>query len=333
MQSVSKLTNLNDKKVILRLDLNVPLKNGEITDATRIDKVLPTIEFLLKQNSKIIILSHVGRPKGKVIRDLSLKPMKEDMEKKLNEKINLIEKNIYEIKKDILDNFNEKILLIENIRFYPEEEKNDTNFAKHLSSLGDIYVNDAFSCSHRDHASVSEISKFLPSFSGLQLDLEISALKKITSNITKPVTCIIGGSKISTKINIIKNLISKFDNIIIVGAMANNLIEHNGYNIGKSLKEENVNYIVNDILSYSKEKNCNIIFPEDVIVANDLNGQPKIKKLNQIKLDEMILDIGPKTVESICNIIDNTKTILWNGPAGYFENPNFANGSAAIAKK
>ena len=226
-----------------------------------------------------------------------------------------------------------KILLIENIRFYPEEEKNDTNFAKHLASLGDIYVNDAFSCSHRAHASVCEISKFLPSFSGLQLDLEISALKKITSNITKPVTCIIGGSKISTKINIIKNLISKFDNIVIVGAMANNLIEHNGYNIGKSLKEENVNSIVNEILSYSKEKNCNIIFPEDVIVANDLNGQPKIKELNQIKLDEMILDIGPKTVESICNIIDNTNTILWNGPAGYFENPNFANGSTAIAKK
>lgn len=333
MQSVSKLKNIQGKKVILRLDLNVPLNNGEITDTTRIDKVLPTIEFLLKQNSKIIILSHVGRPKGKVIKDLSLKPILEDIEKKLNEKINLIEKNIYEISKDLLDNFSEKILLIENIRFYPEEERNDTNFAKHLASLGDIYVNDAFSCSHRAHTSVCEISKFLPSFSGLQLDLEIGALKKITSNIIKPVTCIIGGSKISTKINIIKNLISKFDNIVIVGAMANNLIEHNGYNIGKSLKEENVNSIVNDILSYSKEKSCNIVFPEDVVVANDLNGHPKIKELNQIELDEMILDIGPKTVESICNIIDNTKTILWNGPAGYFENPNFANGSAEIAKK
>ncbi len=333
MQSVSKLTNLHGKKVILRLDLNVPLKNGEITDTTRIDKVLPTIEFLLKQNSKIIILSHVGRPKGRVIRDLSLKPIKDNIEKKLNEKINLIEKNIYEIKKDILDNFNEKILLIENIRFYIEEENNDLNFAKHLASLGDIYVNDAFSCSHRAHATVCEISKFLPSYSGLQLDLEISALKKITSNITKPVTCIIGGSKISTKINIIKNLISKFDNIVIVGAMANNLIEFNGYNIGKSIKEENVNSIVNEILSYSKEKKCNIIFPEDVVVAKDLNGQPKIKELNQIKLDDMILDIGPKTVERIFNIIDNTNTILWNGPAGYFENSNFANGSNEIAKK
>ena len=310
MRSVSELTNLRGKKIILRLDLNVPLKNGEIIDTTRIDKVLPTIEFLLKQNSKIIILSHIGRPKGKIIEDLSLKPIQKDIEKKLNEKINLIKKNIYEIKNDIIDNFNEKILLIENIRYYPEEEKNDPNFAKHLASLGDIYVNDAFSCSHRAHTSVCEISKFLPSFSGLQLDLEISALKKITSDITKPVTCIIGGSKISTKINIIQNLISKFDNIVIVGAMANNLIEHKGYNIGKSLKEENVYSIVNEILKYSKEKNCNIILPEDVVVSNDLNGEPKIKELNQIKLDEMILDIGPKTVKSICKIIDNTNTIL-----------------------
>ncbi len=333
MRSVSELINLQGKKVILRLDLNVPLKNGGITDTTRIDKVLPTIEFLLKQNSKIIILSHIGRPKGKAIIDLSLKPIQEDIEKKLNEKINLIKKNIYEIKRDFIDNFNENILLIENIRFYPEEEKNDINFAKHLASLGDIYVNDAFSCSHRAHSSVCKISKFLPSFSGLQLDLEIAALKKITSNITKPVTCIIGGSKITTKIKIIINLISKFDNIIIVGAMANNLIEHNGFNIGKSLKEENVNSIVNEILTYSKEKNCNIVIPEDVVVANDLNGQPKIKEFNQINSDEMILDIGPKTVESICNIIDNTNTILWNGPAGYFENPNFANGSIKIAKK
>ncbi len=333
MRSVSELTNLKGKKVILRLDLNVPIRNGEITDTTRIDKVLPTVEFLLKQNSKIIILSHVGRPKGKVIRELSLKPIQKDMETKLLEKINLIEQNINDIKKDMLDNFNEKILLIENIRYYPEEEKNDINFAKHLASLGDIYVNDAFSCSHRYHASVCEISKFLPSFSGLQLDLEIGALKKITSDIIKPVTCIIGGSKISTKINIIKNLISKFDNIVIVGAMANNLVEYKGYNIGKSLKEENVNSIVNDILTSSREKNCNIIFPEDVVVANNLNGQPKIKELNKIKFDEMILDIGPKTVERICNIIDNTNTILWNGPAGYFENPNFANGSTEIAKK
>ena len=333
MRSILGQTNLKDKKIILRLDLNVPLIDGTITDTTRIDKILQTIKFLLEQNSKIIILSHVGRPKGKIVKELSLKPIGEELEKKLNEKVKLIKDNINKIDKNFIESFNEKILLLENIRYYPEEENNDEKFAEHLAGLGDIYVNDAFSCSHRAHASVCEISKFLPSFSGLQLDLEIEALKKITSNITKPVTCIIGGSKISTKINVIKNLISKFDNIIIVGGMANNIIEYQGNNIGKSIKEENVYSIVNEIIELSKKENCKIIYPEDVIVSNNLNGIPKIKELSEINSDEMILDIGPKTIKKISEIIDITKTILWNGPAGYFENPDFANGSMKIAKK
>ena len=333
MRSILGQHNLENKKIILRLDLNVPLIDGIITDTTRIDKIVQTIKFLLEQNSKIIILSHVGRPKGKIVEELSLKPIGEELEKKLNEKVKLIKDNIHKIDKNFIENFNEKILLLENIRYYPEEENNDEKFAEHLASLGDIYVNDAFSCSHRAHASVCEISKFLPSFSGLQLDLEIEALKKITSNITKPVTCIIGGSKISTKINVIKNLISKFDNIIIVGGMANNIIEYQGNNIGKSIKEENVDSIVNEIISLSKKENCKIIYPEDVVVSNNLNGLPKIKELSEINSDEMILDIGPKTIKKISEIIDITKTILWNGPAGYFENPDFANGSIEIAKK
>ena len=333
MKSILGQPNLKCKKIILRLDLNVPLIDGIITDTTRIDKILQTIKFLLEQNSKIIILSHVGRPKGKIVEELSLKPIGEELEKKLNEKVKLINDNIHKIDKNFIESFNEKILLLENIRYYPEEENNDEKFAEYLAGLGDIYVNDAFSCSHRAHASVCEISKFLPSFSGLQLDLEIEALKKITSNITKPVTCIIGGSKISTKINVIKNLISKFDNIIIVGGMANNIIEYQGNNIGKSIKEENVHSIVNEIISLSKKENCKIIYPEDVVVSNNLNGLPKIKELSEINSDEMILDIGPKTIKKISEIIDITKTILWNGPAGYFENPDFANGSIEIAKK
>jgi len=333
MRSILGQPDLKNKKIILRLDLNVPLIDRTITDTTRIDKILHTIKFLLEQNSKIIILSHVGRPKGKIVKGLSLKPIGEELEKKLNEKVKLIKDNINKIDKNFIESFNQKILLLENIRYYPEEENNDEKFAEHLAGLGDIYVNDAFSCSHRAHASVCEISKFLPSFSGLQLDLEIEALKKITSNITKPVTCIIGGSKISTKINIIKNLISKFDNIIIVGGMANNIIEYQGNNIGKSIKEENVHSILNEIIALSKKENCKIIYPEDVIVSNNLNGVPKIKELNEINSDEMILDIGPKTIKKISEIIDITKTILWNGPAGYFENPDFANGSIEIAKK
>ena len=333
MRSIKNETSLRDKKILLRLDLNVPLDKEKISDTTRIDKILPTLKFLNEQKAKIIILSHVGRPRGKVLKELSLKPICENLQEQLGLSVKLISQNINEIKnKNFFDKFNEKILMLENIRFYAEEEKNDNKFARHLASLGDLYVNDAFSCSHRAHASIVEISKFLPSFSGLQLDLEINALTKITSEITKPITCIIGGSKISTKIEIIKNLIPKFDNIIIVGGMANNFIEYFGHNIGKSIKEKNCAPIIEEIISLSKKEKCEITYPEDVLVSKDLNGSCKKKELNEILDDEMILDIGPKTINKVTNIINSSNTILWNGPAGYFENPNFANGSIEIAK-
>ena len=333
MRSIRNETSLRDKKILLRLDLNVPLDKEKISDTTRIDKILPTLKFLNEQKAKIIILSHVGRPRGKVLKELSLKPICENLQEQLGLSVKLISQNINEIKnKNFFDKFNEKILMLENIRFYAEEEKNDNKFARHLASLGDLYVNDAFSCSHRAHASIVEISKFLPSFSGLQLDLEINALTKITSEITKPITCIIGGSKISTKIEIIKNLIPKFDNIIIVGGMANNFIEYFGHNIGKSIKEKNCALIIEEIISLSKKEKCEITYPEDVLVSKDLNGSCKKKELNEILDDEMILDIGPKTINKVTNIINSSNTILWNGPAGYFENPNFANGSIEIAK-
>tara|TARA_B100000989_G_scaffold278017_1_gene239414 strand:- start:260 stop:1438 length:1179 start_codon:yes stop_codon:yes gene_type:complete len=334
MKSVRNEKELNYKKVLLRLDLNVPINNGKITDTTRIEKIIPTLNFLIQQKSKIIILSHVGRPKGEFVKSLSLEPICRILESKLGLNVKLITKNINLIKnKNFFNKFHENILILENIRFYPEEEQNDDKFAKHLASLGDVYVNDAFSCSHRAHASVDKIPKFIPSFSGLQLDLEVSALNKITSEIIRPITCIIGGSKISTKINIIKNLITKFDNIIIVGGMANNFIEYFGNNIGMSIKEKNCDLILEEIISLSKKEKCEIIYPDDVLVSNDLNGSSKKKELNEVLPKEMILDIGPKTIDKIINIINGSKTILWNGPAGYFENPNFANGSIQIAKE
>jgi len=334
MRSIKDESNLKQKKVLLRLDLNVPLNNGKITDTTRIDKILPTINFLLKNDAKIIILSHVGRPKGKIIKELSLKPICEDLKKKLNENINLITKNLKEIdSKNLFINQDEKIVMLENLRFYKEEEENNNEFAKYLASLADIYVNDAFSCSHRAHTSIFEITKFLPSYVGLQFNLEIDALTKITSEIKKPVTCIIGGSKISTKINIIKNLIPKFDNIVIVGGMANNILKFKGYNIGKSMQEDNCDQIIDEIFSLSKKENCKIIYPEDVVVSDKLNGLPEIKELNDISKDELILDLGPKTIKTINNLIEESRTILWNGPAGYFENPDFATGSIKIAEK
>ena len=334
MKSILDHPDLNNKKVLLRLDLNVPLENGKIIDTIRIDKILPTINFLLKNNAKIIILSHVGRPKGKAINDLSLRPVCEDLKIKLNINVRLITTNIKEINsKNLFGNPEDKIIMLENLRFYAEEEKNDSKFAKHLASLGDIYVNDAFSCSHRAHASVFKITKFLPSYSGLQLNLEIEALTKITSEIKKPITCIIGGSKISTKINIIKNLIPKFDNIVIVGGMANNILRYKGYNIGKSINEDNCDQIIEEIFFLSKKENCKIIYPEDVAVGKNLNGTPIIKKANKVSKDDLILDIGPKSIQIINDLIEKSESILWNGPAGYFENPNFAKGSNEIAKK
>ena len=334
MRSIKDAPNLNQKKVLLRLDLNVPLNNGKITDTTRIDKILPTIKFLLKSKAKIIILSHVGRPKGKVVNELSLKPICESLKNKLNYNIRLISKNIKEVRStDLFDSNDEKIVMLENLRFYEEEEKNDNEFARHLASLADIYVNDAFSCSHRAHASIFEITKFIPSYAGLQLNLEINALTKITSEIQGPITCIIGGSKISSKIDIIKNLISKFDNIIIVGGMANNILKYKGYEIGKSIQEINCDQIIEEIFLRSKKEGCKIIYPEDVITGQDLNGSPKIRELNDISKDELILDIGPKTIKIIKQLIEDSNTILWNGPAGYFENPNFSHGSVEIAKK
>ena len=333
MNNIKDNENLNQKKVLLRLDLNVPLKNGVITDQTRINKIIPTIEFLLNKNSQIIIISHVGRPKGKINKDLSLKPICENLEKKINRKIKIIYDDIFKLKKeDLFKDYTDQVVFLENIRFYEQEEKNDTSFAKHLAGLADLYVNDAFSCSHRAHASVSKITEFLPSFAGIQLETEINALKKVTSEIKRPITCIIGGSKISTKIGIIKNLIPKFDNIIIVGGMANNILSYNGIQIGKSIKEENCKMIIDEIFETSKNHSCTITYPEDVMVGKNMNDESEFKELHNIKNDDLILDIGPKTIKIIKKIIEISETILWNGPAGYFENPNFANGSHEIAK-
>ena len=201
-----------------------------------------------------------------------------------------------------------------------------------MAGLADLYVNDAFSCSHRTHASVCKITEFLPSFAGLQLETEINALKKVTSEIKKPITCIIGGSKISTKIGLIKNLIPKFDNVVIVGGMANSILNNKGTPIGKSIKEENCETIINEIFATSKKYSCSIYYPEDVLVGKNLNDNSQAKEIDEIADDDLILDIGIKTINKIKNIIENSQTVLWNGPAGYFENPNFANGSYEIAK-
>ena len=332
VESIAK--NLKNKKIILRLDLNVPLNNQIVTDSNRIDKIIPTLEFLINNNAKILILSHVGRPKGKIIKKLSMEPICKYLNEKLNQNIHFIKTDINNLKKqDLFDGRNDSILMLENLRFYDGEEKNNEEFAKTLASFGDLYVNDAFSCSHREHASVSKITKYVPSYAGIQLMSEITALKKITNNIIRPITCIIGGSKISTKINVIKNLITKFDNLIFVGGMANNILKNRNYQIGKSIFEVNCEDIVENIFTLSKKENCKLIYPVDVYVGKEINGSGSVKKISEISEDDLILDIGPETVKILSKIIEQSKTVLWNGPAGYFENENFKNGSLEIAKK
>ena len=332
MQNIlNKNLNLKGKKVLLRVDLNVPMKNGAITETSRIEKIIPTINLLLEKQAKIIIISHIGRPKGKVVGGMSLKPISEKLSFLLKKEVlfnkGLISENT---RLEINKISNGSIMMLENIRFNEGEESNDREFSKKISNLGDIYVNDAFSCSHRSHASVEGITEYIPSYFGLQITEEINALKKITSEIEKPVSLIIGGSKISTKIRIINNLIKKFNNIIIVGGMGNTMLKHTGSNIGKSICEYECGPLIKEIIEKSKKYNCEIIIPKDAIVSNDLNGDGIEKNINEIEKNEMILDIGSKTISSIETIINKSKTVLWNGPAGYFENPNFQNGTKQI---
>ena len=324
---------LKGKKVLLRVDLNVPMKSGTITETSRIEKILPTIKLLIEKEAKIIILSHIGRPKGKIVEGMSLKPISKKISEFLNKEV-LFDKN--QINENTISKINKisngSIMMLENIRFNEGEEINDKEFSKKIASLGDIYINDAFSCSHRAHASIEGITKHISSYFGLQITEEINALKKITSEIKKPITLIIGGSKISTKIKIIKNLIKKFDDIIIVGGMANTMLKHTGSKIGKSIYEHDCENLIKEILEKSKAYNCQINCPIDVIVSKNLHGTGKNKEIGEIENDEMILDIGPKTILSIKKIINNSNTVLWNGPAGYFENSNFANGTKEIIK-
>ena len=326
--------NIEGKRVLLRVDFNVPLNNGSITETSRIKKVLPTIESLINKKAKIIIISHLGRPKGKIIPALTLKPIAKKLSNYLNQDVIFLDesigKNVIEKSKKIP---NGNVLLLENLRFCSEEELNTESFAKELSKNGDIYINEAFSCSHRAHASVSEITKHIDSFAGKMLFEEVNFINMLTSNAKKPVTCIIGGSKISTKIGVFSNLIKKMENVVVVGAMANNFIQYKGYNIGKSLFEKNQDKLVNDIIKKCETNKCKLIIPEDVIVAKSFESEAELKPLNKIDDTDIILDIGKNTINEIYKIIDESKTILWNGPAGYFEIEEFSLGSNKIAKK
>ena len=331
----SDTLDIQSKTIILRLDLNVPLKDKKIQDFTRITLALPFIKDLIKKKAKIIIISHLGRPKGSKVSELSLIPVYKFLKEQLKSNLFFFMGNIDEEIKSKCSYLKEgEIILLENIRFSKGESENDDVLAKKLASLGDIYINDAFSCSHREQASIHKITKYIQeSYAGPLLKKEVEAINLVIKNKKEPVTCIIGGSKISTKINVISNLIKNVNNIVIVGAMANNFLAFKGFKIGKSLLEENSNKIINEIYAKAQQNNCNIIIPEDCNVSTSFEGAGTSKTKDDINNNEIILDIGPKTIKNIENIIDQSNTVLWNGPAGYFENQNFIAGTLAIANK
>jgi phosphoglycerate kinase len=327
--------NIEGKKLIVRVDLNVPLEDKKIQDPTRILQVLPFLQDLIKRKSKIILISHLGRPKGVRNGDLSLLPIYKYLKGKLNTNMYFYTgeiNNEVKIKCSYLKE--SEVLLIENIRFFKEETENDENFSKKLGELGDIYINDAFSCSHRKQSSICNITKFVKEiYAGPLLKKEISAIDAVIKNKKDPVTCIIGGSKVSTKIGVISSLMKIASNIVVVGAMANNFLAYKKYEIGKSLKEENSADVVEKILKEAEASKCKILIPEDCLVSKSFEGEAIAKDIKSVGKDEIILDIGPKTIKIIEEIIDNSNTIMWNGPAGYFESKNFALGTNAIAQK
>ena len=327
--------NTKNKKIIVRVDLNVPLNDKKIQDTTRIDQILPFLKNLVEKKSKIILISHLGRPKGVRSSALSLLPVYRYLKEKLNT-------NMYFYTGEINDELKVKssylkeseVLLIENIRFFKEETENDENFSKKLGELGEIYVNNAFSCSHRKQSSIHGITKFIKEvYAGPLLKKEITAIDSVIKNKRNPVTCIIGGSKISTKIDVISNLVKNASNIIIVGAMANNFLLYEKLEVGKSLKEENSKDIIKKILIEAEANECKIITPEDYLVSKSFEGEAISRDMKFIEKDDIILDIGPKSLKTIEEIINNSNTVMWNGPAGYFENKNFAVGTNSIALK
>ena len=330
-----KNLKIENKTIILRVDLNVPIKEKKIQDFTRISLVLPFLKELIKKKSKIILLSHLGRPKGKKDSNLSLLPIYKYLKEKLNTNMYFYAGKVdSELKNKCSYLKNGEILLIENIRFFKEEINNEEIFSKKISELGDIYINDAFSCSHRKQASVHGITKFINNtYAGPLLKEEVAAIDLVVKNKKEPVTCIIGGSKISTKINVISSLIKSVKNIVIVGAMANNFLIYKNYEIGKSLKEESSTSIIKKILQEAKEYKCNVIIPEDCLVSKNFEGSSVTKNVKSVEKDDIILDVGPQTLKNIGKIIDSSNTVMWNGPAGYFENKNFATGTNFIAKK
>ena len=325
---------IKNKKVLLRVDFNVALNtNNTIADDARIKQALPTIEYLLKNNNKLILVSHLGRPKGRDIK-YSLKVIVDRLKKYLKHKnIVLIDDFLTKDNYDILKNQKSNdVFILENIRFYMQEKKNDQEFAKRIADLVDIYINDAFGVSHRRHASVVSIPKYIPSYGGLLLKKEINMISKVIENPKKPFVSILGGVKISTKIQFIEKLMDLADFLLLGGGLANLFLLSKGYEIGKSICERDEEKDIKKLINIAKTKKVEIILPVDAIVANSLDTESsgEVKKISEVNKNSYILDIGPETQAQFGSIISKANTIVWNGPVGYIENKYFRRGTDFI---
>lgn len=325
------------KKVLVRCDFNVPIKNGEITNDKRIKESLPTIKHLIDQNAKVILMSHLGRPKGKPNKEFSLEPVAKRLEELLDKKVLFLDddKVVSEETKSKVEELKDgEVALLQNTRYVEGEEKNDEAFSKELSSLGQYYVNDAFGTSHRAHASNVGLASNLPSAVGFLVEKEIDIMGKAIEDPERPFVAILGGAKVSDKIGVIENLLELVDKIVIVGAMANTFLKAEGKEVGKSLVEDDKLDLAKELINSAKEKNINLILPVDVIVADDIEAvdSSKVVDVDSIPNDKMAVDIGEKTIEIIGKELENAKTVVWNGPAGVFEVEKFANGTFEIAK-
>ena len=330
MEKIKKISdfNLNSKKVLVRLDLNVPFRNGKISDHTRIISSLPTLKEILKKNGVPVIISHFGRPKGKKNNNFSLKKIVNSLSKHLKKKVIFCKNCVgLEVKK-VLENVKiGEIVLLENLRFHTGESSNNSKFAKKLTKYCDIYINDAFSASHRKHASIDKVTKLLPSGMGKNMEKEIVNLNKFLKKPKKPLTAIIGGAKMENKINLINNLLKKCNFLILGGGIANTFLKSNKFNIGKSIYEKKQLKNVIKIQKKAKKNNCKIILPTDLIVSR------KQKAVDYFNVDKnhQILDLGNKSIFIISDIINESKTVIWSGPLGYFEKKPYDNGTNKIA--
>lgn len=332
-----EMVDVNNKKVLVRVDFNVPLDSitGEITDDLRIKSALPTIEYLLEKNAAIILISHLGRPKGKIIAEMSLKPVFKYLKKILNNPVFFVDDCIGEkVDNEISKLKSGEILLLENLRFYKEETSNDLDFAKKLSKLADLYVNDAFGTAHRAHASTEGVTHYLESVAGFLLKKEINFLVDSLENPIRPFTAIIGGKKVHDKIKVLKRLLEKTDTLLIGGGMAYTFLKAIGKEIGDSIVDIEGIDVANEILQVAKREGKELVLPFDVVVADKFGNDANIKvvDIDNIPNGWQGLDIGPETVKIFSEIINNSKTCIWNGPLGVFEFENFARGSKSIAE-